>query len=424
MNKRGLKLKCLLALGVMATLAGSMLETAPAQASSWQAWIPMPAQAACPSGAEPLSPTSASTDSLGVVHLHYSFPNFSSALPPKGFRAASESSDLKADLFRSGLLTKQAERLAKTPVAPQFCVSSHIYADFGKGSPTSNSDNMSTSGEAEQNNSGTGIADHSDGNWAGYSVDGGTGFNGVAGSWSVGTSKTPSNALQPSADDTWIGVGGDLADCSTHTTCSLIQEGTEMRSGVGYQSWFEFLCTKSGQPCPGSTSVPIQYTSGYGVSFTATGSGVDVVRPGDVMSGNVYWVGTTEACFTLDDNSRSTGSISGCASNEVPYDAESIEWVDEDAWWSSDFMADFGQTSWTAQSSFSAGTGQTVPISSFNNNSSFSVVGNIAATEADNTIVPDPGCNGFKLVAYPYDISSAYGGSSQTVWCSSGPPAG
>lgn len=422
MKKRGLKLTWLLALGAMAVLAVSALKTIPAQASVWQAWVPKPVAGSCPSGARLISPTSASTDSLGVVHFHYSsFPDFSSASPPKNFRVTSESSGLKADLIRSGITTKQAQRLAAVPVAPQFCVSSHLYAGFNKGSDSSRAIKGKT-GKAGGAKGKIGVADHNDANWAGYSVDGGTGFNGVAGSWSVETSRTPSNALQPSADDTWIGVGGDSADCDDHTTCSLIQEGTEMRSGAGYQSWFEFLCSENNTACPGWHSVPIQYSSGYGVSFTATGSGADVVRPGDVMSGTVYWIGTTKACFTLDDNSRSTGSLSGCVTNEVPYDSKSIEWIDEDAWSGSDFMADFGQTNWTGEESFSAGTGDTESLYTFAHNSSFTVVGNIAATEYDDTIVPDPGCNGFKLVAYPYGISSAYDGSSTNVWCSSGPP--
>lgn len=83
-------------------------------------------------------------------------------------------------------------------------------------------------------------------------------------------------------------------------------------------------------------------------------------------------------------------------------------------------MADFGETHWESQDSFSPSVGNTIPISTFNSNSSYTVVGNMAAT-SDNTTITPP-CKA-SLVAYPEGISSANGGSSTTVWCSAGPPS-
>ena len=132
-------------------------------------------------------------------------------------------------------------------------------------------------------------------------MDGGTGFNGVTGEWAVqqsnGSSPSPNN------DGTWIGIGGDANDCFNHSECSLIQEGTQMQTGAGYTSWFEFVCGPSG--C--GNSVAPQFGSSYGVSFTSTG--VDHV--GDVMFGNVYWSSSSTACFGLENLSESTGSFNG-----------------------------------------------------------------------------------------------------------------
>lgn len=261
-----------------------------------------------------------------------------------------------------------------------------------------------------------GVASHWTANWAGYSVDGGTGFNGVQAAWTV--QKNSSTAFStPNDDDTWIGIGADHADV-LDGTWSLIQAGTEMSSGSGFRSWFEFLCS----PAPGcGTSVGIQYASGYGVSFTTQGSNANQVAAGDQMQGQVYWSGTIKACFDIGDTSRSTGSLYGCILGLVPYDPHSIEWIDEDAYSTSNvFMSNFTKTLWTSEESLSPSTGQAIAISTFHGDSNFSVVGNIAATDTNQNMVPP--CSTTGVDAYPENISSANGGSSDTLWCAEGPP--
>jgi hypothetical protein len=378
-----------------------LLIAAPAEASTWQSWVAKPAAASCASGSVLVAPTSASTDSLGVVHLKYAnYPGLTSALPPKGFSVRQASAGLRADLASSGVRPDQAQSLANAASAPEFCASSHLYSGFqaSKTATSKTSASSATSG---------GQYAHSDGGWAGYSVDGGTGFNGVTGYWNVQQSNGSSPA--PNNDGTWIGIGGDGNDCLNHSECSLIQEGTQMMTNNGYKSWFEFVCSPSG--C--GNSVAPQFGNAYGVSFTST----NVVGVGDEMAGAVYWKSSSTACFTLTDYSRSSGSFSGCVSGQVPYDNRSIEWIDEDGWANQGYyMADFSETHWQAQEAYSPSTGQSTMVFG---NSEFSVVGNIAATSPNLNITPP--CNS-GVVAYPTGESTANSGSSITVWCSAGPP--
>jgi hypothetical protein len=385
-------------------LAVGIVGGAHAEASTWQAWFARPGAASCSKGDSPVTPTAASSDIFGVVHLDYAgFPHFTSVVPPKGFNTNKESTGLRTDLARYGVSTAQAKILARHPIV-EFCASTDLYSGLQR-SVNSVRHVDTTSVGAPIINS------HADGNWAGYAVDGGDGFNGVAANWVVQQSNA--SAPSPNYDGTWIGVGGDSGDCDNHSDCSLIQEGTDMQSGEGYRMWFEWVCKTCGK------TIDTQHGSGYGISFIPSGS--NAVRPGDLMAGDVYWDSTSEACFTMvDDNPNRSIGITGCVTNPVPFDNRSIEWIDEDGASSSGYyMADFGQTNWSYQSSWdSAGHSESLP--GFEGNSDFTVVGDIAATSYNNSLVPP--CSDKSVVAYPEDISSTNGGSSINVWCRGGPP--
>ena len=403
-------------LALVAAPLGGVLVAGPAQASTWQAWVAKPSTVPCPSGGTLVSPTGASTDSLGVVHVKYaSFPTFSTTLPPKGFNAGHASQALDADLATSGLKPQQAQQLAQAVAAPAFCESTtqlHTTLPTGK-SVKALSGARTVGGTTGGTPSGTtGQYAHADGAWAGYTVDGGTGFNGVTGQWDVQQSNGSSPS--PNDDGTWIGIGGDKADCDAHSNCSLIQEGTEMHTGDGYRTWFEYVGSGGIDPVYGSNP--------YGVTFDDDS---DTVHVGDIMSGMVTWASTSSACFTLTDEGSATGGFSGCVDDlPVAYDSSSIEWIDEDADAGSTtttYLADFGHTYWENQDSYSPSAHNEIPLSTFNSDSTYSVTGYMAADPASTSITPPCGTKG--LDAYPSGISSNDGGSSTTTWCAAGPPS-
>jgi hypothetical protein len=393
-------------MAIVAALSADLVVSTSAQASTWQAWFAKPAAAFCPKSDLLVSPTSATTDSFGVVHLHYAnFSSFTSAVPPRGFSAKHETAGLRADLERSGIPATRAPLLARSSLVTQFCVSTRRYAGLQKaGHPVRSAAAGGTGG-----GSAPVVNSHNDGNWAGYSVDGGTGFNGVAANWTVQQSNATSE--QPNEDSTWIGVGGDANDCVD--SCSLIQEGTDMETGAGYRMWFEWVCNTCGK------TIYAQHGSGYGISFIPAGS--DAVGVGDPMAADVYWNGTSTACFVMvDDNPKRSVGINGCVSKPVPYDSKSIEWVDEDGLSQDNyFMADFGKTYWTEQGSWDVND-NSESLPKFAASPNFLVVGNIAADTTDNSYVPP--CTDADVDAYPYGISTASGGSSITKWCNPGPP--
>ena len=178
-----------------------------------------------------------------------------------------------------------------------------------------------------------------------------------------------------------------------------------MESGAGYRMWFEYVCKACGN------SIPADHGSGYGVSL----SGSDAVSVGNQMTGSIYWNGTSEACFFMEDEST-LALMEGCVSNPVPYDNKSIEWIDEDGLFDNGYyMADFGQTNWSEQTSWNS-AGSAESLSQFQTSSNFAVVGNIAATNSSAV----PPCSTSGIMAYPENITSANGGSSTTIWCSGG----
>jgi hypothetical protein len=148
------------------------------------------------------------------------------------------------------------------------------------------------------------------GNWAGYSTtqtEHGSPINGAQGSWTV-PRHTP--GLSPSAESTWVGIGGGVG--GETGGIGLIQTGTNMQTSRGYQSWWEYIGT-----------------SGCVTTFCGQYSNINAISPGDSVFGEVTWDTSTYACFYLSDFTRSTGSFSVCQSVNIPYDHTSAEWVNE-----------------------------------------------------------------------------------------------
>ena len=70
-------------------------------------------------------------------------------------------------------------------------------------------------------------------NWAGY-IASGSGYTSVGGTWSV---STVTDAFDPSADATWVGIGGvTQGDLIQSGTQAIVQDGQ-----VTYQAWVETL---------------------------------------------------------------------------------------------------------------------------------------------------------------------------------------
>jgi len=97
-------------------------------------------------------------------------------------------------------------------------------------------------------------------NWAGYETNG-TGYTAVGATWVV---PTVSDAIDPGADATWVGIGGV-------TTGDLIQSGTQaiVEGGqVTYQAWVEMLPQEL-------KAIPLQVNAGDSVTValnqTSTG---------------------------------------------------------------------------------------------------------------------------------------------------------
>lgn len=355
----------------------------------------------CSPGQTAVVPTRSVTDALGVNHVSYaSYPGFVVTIPPKGFRADTATTALLKDLHTpdsgqsASALTRTRyinalSQIAANGTAPTFCAVTHPeYPPAANNSPVSATPGFTFSHVESAN-------------WAGYAVDGT--WDGVYGAWTVQTSISGPDT--PNIDGTWIGIGGDQTDVNNHpaSQVGLIQLGTQMATGSGYQSWFEWVSENN--------TINPQYTSYDGVVFYGTS---DTVRPGDAVWGSVYWESSTEACFTFDDTSRSTGSFAGCVTNiPVPYDRNSMEWIDEDP--PGNYLADFGHTYWTNQEAYNPSTDQYVPFTNYAYSGYVMRYG---------TGKPSPPCGGphsADMMAYGENASSADNGSSDDVWCAEGP---
>ena len=121
----------------------------------------------------------------------------------------------------------------------------------------------------------------------------------------------PTN-LTPSGESTWVGIGGGVAN---EATGSLIQAGTSMSTGNGYQAWWEYVGFVNKQSSGGNLE-----------------QGATHVTAGDSVSALVDWTtdSNSQFCFTFTDNTNSAASFSGCSSaTDVTYDHDSAEWVNE-----------------------------------------------------------------------------------------------
>jgi hypothetical protein len=201
--------------------------------------------------------------------------------------------------------TRAVLELSAHPAAPAFCLS--------KARPDSVLARISHSPDTTSSSQ---RATHIfNANWAGYGVtqaeSGGSGINGVTGVWTVGTDSTNGS---PGAELTWIGIGGANGEANPNVW-GLIQAGTSMETDYGYQAWFEYV----GSDCPPSD-----------IFCDPKWQDADAVRPGDVISTEVTWVSTTEACFDLADFTHGVASFSTCLTfSSVNYDHTSAEWVNE-----------------------------------------------------------------------------------------------
>lgn len=339
-----------------ATAAGS------AQVPSWPSQVAHPVAASCPRGQTPILPTSGWTDALGVAHVRYkALPGLVSNVAPRGLTARRVTSAVIADLGLAAVgqprwrLVRQALRLAAMHTAPAFCRSqiqfTHVWSS----------------------------------NWGGYGVtetEHGNAINAVRGQWTVGQSMTSS---QPSAEATWVGVGGGIG--GETKGWGLIQDGTSMRTNNGYQSWFEYIGSNG---CCGAVFNP-----------------VNSVRPGDQVAGEVWWGSSTNACFYFTDFSRSGGDISTCKGNlPIPYDHTSAEWVNENLLADGYYYDNPGTTYFHDQALNSGFSGQGTWVAPFSGSYEAIIMYQGSPQGTD--------CSNSNVLSYP---ENATGGSSDIITC-------
>ena len=374
---------------LVATVPSAAITPSHAQSNFWPDWVARPVAPQCAVGEQPLVPRFSRVDSYGVAHFSYvGAPGLETAAPPRGFRSAVASRDTLNDLRMSGI---QGRALNEPPNVRAFCMSSS----------RSNTNWSPIAGPDE----GTGVpADtvpsphtHQDSySWAGFLVDGT--WDGAQGSWTV-----EQNHPQVNFNDeaTWVGVGGSANDVAAHhTTWGLIQVGTEMKTNAGYRSWFEYVCATA------ACTIDPQYHNYGGVTFNS-GLNDSYLRPGDSIWALTYWASATEACFEVSDQTRASGTFSGCINNiGVPYDRTSMEFIDESAYHDYGvYPSNFDHTYWTQGNAFNSSNGTYKSFTSYGYYSSIMV---------DGTGATLPPCNP-GIMAYPENASS--GGSFDTVFC-------
>jgi hypothetical protein len=364
--------------------AAGAAASASALAAPWPSQVARPAAASCPRGEKLLAPTGGKTDSLGITHLTYQAdPGLVANIPREGLTASQVTPAVMADLgMRVGRSTSPSGRrhlvqevikLGRNRTAPEFCWSrpDPSKAVF-KGDPTPINDHVYR------------------GNWAGYAVteaEYGGGINGVTGSWTVPQSMTSS---APSAESTWVGIGGGLGEGSS--TSGLIQAGTEMQTGEGYRTFWEYIGT-----------------SGCVNEFCGQYSSVNAVRPGDSVTADVWWDTTTTATFLLETSSGGGEWDISNRSVNIPYDHTSAEWIDE---WSGDGYFDSPGTV------HFAGQGLT---SSFSGQGSFTspFAGSFEAVIMYSATTTGTSCSDGDVISYPADAANGSGGgTSEIVTCS------
>lgn len=344
-----------------------------------------------------VAPTSGWTDAYGVAHLSYArAPGLVAKIPPPGITASRVTPAVISDLgmprgsasgSRPGQqLVRRVLSLAENRTAPEFCRSA---ARPGTEIPAAQAGSRGASGSALR-------FDHRfSGNWGGYEVteaeNGGTGINGVVGSWTVGQSQTSS---QPSNSSTWVGLGGGGGE-GNPDVWGLIQDGVSMQTNEGYRSWWEYIGSSG---CTGTVCDP-HYTA------------VNSARPGDVIIAQVWWSTTTSACFYLSDQTRSSASFFTCQTSlPIPYDHTSAEWVNENQLQNGFYYDNPGTISWSDQQM--ANTADGTYRSPFTGTFTGVIMAPYGGT-------PAASCSNGQVLAYPVNAANtSNGGSSQIISCS------
>ncbi len=349
---------------------GSAVAARPLPTTSWPAQVARPAAASCPRGETLIAPTSGRTDALGVAHLTYKLvPGLVANIPPRGLTARHITPAVMADLgmdvhqpATSGerQLVQSVLNLAKDRTAPEFCratlPNTHVYT----------------------------------GNWAGYAVtesEYGSGINGTTGSWAVPRSMTKS---EPSAESTWVGIGGGLGEKSK--TNGLIQTGTSMQYDEGYRTFWEYIGSSG---CTG---------------FCGKYSSVNAVSPGVSIVADVWWDTRTTATFLLEtSNNKGEWDVTNRSVN-IPYDHTSAEWIDENHLADGFYYDSPGTVHFSGQGLTSAFGGQGSLTSPFKG-SFEAVIMKLAKTTGTN-------CSNKDVLSYPADAeNTSGGGSSEIVTC-------
>jgi hypothetical protein len=385
----------------------------------WPAGMPRPAVPHCPQGEVPLVPTSGATDGLGVSRFEYaSMPGMVVITAPKGLTTRSVTPALLADLglpthpgvgtSGNGQAIRQAVALSAQPNARAMC--------RGTSPITSLPSAPSQVGPLPAGTAAPGIqfTHHFSGIWAGYIVteaEAGNTINEVNAAWTVDGSHT-STAYAPSSEATWVGIGGGPGDSSS--TTGLIQEGTSMRTGDGYQDWYEILGT-NGNGC----------TSDPGPCDAVFNSNVS---PGDSVGGEVFWNNNAEACFVFNDNTHTNDSFYACSA--IPsggiYDHTSAEWIDESSVQGGgyDYYDDPGTTYWTDQSLGYSFGGSSAVSSPFVDPYESDVL-LVPGTPSTDDGAPAPACSSTGVEAFPTDpVINGSSGSSQIDTCPTGTKVG
>ena len=386
----------------------------PSPSTGWPARFARPAADTCPAGQTEIAATSGWTDSAGVAHFTYKDrPGMVSTLPATTVDASQVSNTMLTELGLPTGSTRQnsvqhAVAMSQKTVAPALCVSqapagSGFVAASGASGTSGASAASGTSGTASGGSTAGEFTHAYSGAWGGSFVtegEYGSPIESVTGDWTVNNTQTPSGD-SPAVEGTWVGIGGGVA--GEQNGWGLIQAGTSMETGTGYQSWFELI---SGN-CSGNGCAP-RY------------SAVDVVRPGDLVSSEVTWENTSTACFDLIDYDHSAATIPWTC---VPistvsgmiYDHDSAEWINE-SWLSqgTPYYQNPGTVEWSDQS-MSSGFDAAGPWSSPWAHPSTSMVMVVPGTSGS----PNPSCGTPGVMSYPvgpYTTSGIYG-SSQLVTC-------
>lgn len=383
-------------LGMTVASAVPLLAFAPS-ASSWPSQVARPAPATCPRGQTLVAPTSGWTDALGVTRLSYaSAPGLVAKVPPHGITAARLTPAVLSDLgipsgsppgSRPGRrLVQRVLNLSENRTAPEFCRSAATRDRLVAAAPA---------GRRASSGSGVHFDHRFSGNWGGYEVteaeNGGTGINGAVGSWTVGGSQTSS---QPSNSATWVGLGGGGGEGNPNVW-GLIQDGIALQTNEGYRSWFEYV----GSGCDPQTTCAPQYTA------------INSARPGDFVTGQVWWSTTTEACFYFSDQTRGSASFFTCQSSiPIPYDHTSAEWVNEAQPLNLFYYDNPGTISWSGQEM--ANTADGPYRSPFTGTFQGVIMAPFGGT-------PAASCSNGQVLAYPVNAANASGGgTSQIISCS------